>query len=221
MNKNRIPEVVPSLLSADFTKIREEIESVEKAGAKRLHLDIMDGHFVPNITIGPFIVEAIRKITTLHLESHLMIENPERYIKNFIDAGSDTVIIHIESSKNIIRDIQTIKVLGIKAGLVLNPPTPFEKIRPYLQYADHLLVMTVNPGFGGQKIIEDSLEKVKLARPYSEQYNFPIEVDGGVNLHTISKVVSAGADLLVAGSAVFGTNNSGKAFKELSNRISK
>lgn len=221
MGKKRKPEIVPSLLSADFTKIREEIGSVEKAGAKRLHLDIMDGHFVPNITIGPFIVEAIRRITTLHLESHLMIENPERYIKNFIDAGSDTVIIHIESSKNIIRDMQTIKTLGVKAGLVLNPPTPFERIQPYLQYADHLLIMTVNPGFGGQKIIEGSLEKVKLAKPYSEKYDFPIEVDGGVNLHTISKVVSAGTDLIVAGSAVFGTNNPGEAFKKLSKRINR
>ncbi|MCK4447336.1 MAG: ribulose-phosphate 3-epimerase [Candidatus Marinimicrobia bacterium] len=214
-----MPEIVPSLLSSDFSRITDQIEAIERAGATRLHLDIMDGHFVPNITIGPFIVEAIRKVTSLHLESHLMIENPERYIKNFVDAGSDTVIVHVEASKELYADLKMIRKLGVKAGLVLNPPTPFENIEPYLQNIDHLLVMTVNPGFGGQKMIEETLEKVTLAKPYQEKYKFPIEVDGGVNLNTIGKAVKAGADLLVAGEAVFGNNKPEESFIKLSKRV--
>lgn len=214
-----MPEIVPSLLSSDFSRITDQIKAVERAGATRLHLDIMDGHFVPNITIGPFIVEAIRKVTSLHLESHLMIENPERYIKNFVDAGSDTVIVHVEASKDLYADLKMIRKLGVKAGLVLNPPTPFENIEPYLQNIDHLLVMTVNPGFGGQKMIEEALGKVTLAKPYQEKYKFPIEVDGGVNLNTIEKAVKAGADLLVAGEAVFGNNKPEESFIELSKRV--
>ena len=214
-----MPEIVPSLLSSDFSRITDQIKAVERAGATRLHLDIMDGHFVPNITIGPFIVEAIRKVTSLHLESHLMIENPERYIKNFVDAGSDTVIVHVEASKELYADLKMIRKLGVKAGLVLNPPTPFENIEPYLQNIDHLLVMTVNPGFGGQKMIEEALGKVTLAKPYQEKYKFPIEVDGGVNLNTIEKAVKAGADLLVAGEAVFGNNKPEESFIELSKRV--
>lgn len=214
-----MPEIVPSLLSSDFSRITDQIKEVERAGAARLHLDIMDGHFVPNITIGPFIVEAIRKVTSLHLESHLMIENPERYIKNFVDAGSDTVIVHVEASKELYADLKMIRKLGVKAGLVLNPSTPFENIEPYLQNIDHLLVMTVNPGFGGQKMIEETLEKVTLAKPYQEKYKFPIEVDGGVNLNTIGKAVKAGADLLVAGEAVFGNNKPEESFIELFKRV--
>ncbi len=214
-----MPEIVPSLLSADFSRITEQIRAVERAGATRLHLDVMDGHFVPNITIGPFIIEAIRKVTSLHLESHLIIENPERYIKNFIDAGSDTVIVHVETSKDLHADLKMIRQLGVKAGLVLNPPTPFENIEPYLQEIDHLLIMTVNPGFGGQKMIEEALKKVTLAKPYQKKHKFPIEVDGGVNLNTIDKTVKAGADLLVAGKAVFGNDKPEESFIELSKRV--
>ena len=212
-------EIVPSLLSADFTRLSEEIHSVAAAGAKRLHLDVMDGHFVPNITIGPFIVEAIRRQTDLHLESHLMITNPEKYIEPFVKAGSDTVIIHIESSKAVLQDFQAICDLGAKAGLVLNPRTPFEEIEPYLEYVDHLLVMTVNPGFGGQKMIKAALEKVVLAKPYSEKYGFPIEIDGGVNLDTVTDAKHAGADLIVAGSAVFSNGSPADNFRLLKEKL--
>jgi ribulose-phosphate 3-epimerase len=209
-------EIVPSLLSADFSKLAEEIRAVERAGARRLHLDVMDGHFVPNLTIGPFIVSAIRKHTRLHLETHLMIDNHNQFIDKFIDAGADTVIIHIEVSDAIERDLEKIRKGGAKAGLVLNPATPFSAIEPYLQYADHLLIMTVNPGFGGQTIIPDALEKVRLAKSYSQQYNFPIEVDGGIHIETIADVKAAGTDLFVAGSAVFSNPDPCAAYKALS-----
>ena len=212
-------EIVPSLLSADFTKLDREIKAVEEAGARRLHLDVMDGHFVPNITIGPFIVEAIRKHTSLHLETHLMIANHEQFIDKFINAGADTVIIHIEVSNNIESDLGRIRELGAKAGMVLNPPTPFSTIEPYLQHIDHLLVMTVNPGFGGQIIIKEALEKVRLAKPYSLKYNFPIEVDGGIHSNTISIVKDAGTDLFVTGSAVFSAPNPYDAYKALTEKL--
>lgn len=209
-------EIVPSLLSADFAKLGEEIRAVENAGATRLHLDVMDGHFVPNITIGPFIVEAIRRQTDLHLESHLMITNPEKYIEPFINAGSDTVVIHIESSRDVLEDFKTIRKLGAKAGLVINPPTPFAEIEPYLEFTDHLLVMTVNPGFGGQKMIKDALDKVIMAKPWSEKYGFPVEIDGGVNLDTVADAKAAGADLIVAGSAVFANGKPFENYRALS-----
>ncbi|MGC9363832.1 MAG: ribulose-phosphate 3-epimerase [Fidelibacterota bacterium] len=212
-------EIVPSLLSADFTQLGEEIRAVEIAGAKRLHLDIMDGHFVPNITIGPFIVEAIRKITHLHLESHLMITDPEKFIEPYIKAGSDTVGIHIESSRDVLRDFETIRRLGAKPGLVINPPTPFLDIVPYLEHTEHLLVMTVEPGFGGQTMIKEALDKVRLAKPYSQKYGFPIEIDGGVNIHTIVDAKSAGVDLIVAGSAVFSNGEPGDNFRALTERL--
>lgn len=212
-------EIVPSLLSADFTRLREEIRAVEIAGAKRLHLDIMDGHFVPNITIGPFIVAAIRKITRLHLESHLMITDPEKFIEPYIKAGSDTVGIHIESSRDVLRDFETIRRLGAKPGLVINPPTPFRDIVPYLEYTGHLLVMTVEPGFGGQTMIKEALDKVRLAKPYSQKYGFPIEIDGGVNIHTIVDAKSAGVDLIVAGSAIFSNGKPGDNFRALTERL--
>ncbi len=212
-------EIVPSLLSADFTKLGDEIHAVEKAGATRLHLDVMDGHFVPNITIGPFIVEAIRRHTGLHLESHLMITNPEQFIEPFIKAGSDTVVIHIESSQDVVRDFKTIRQLGAKAGLVINPPTPFAKIEPYMEFIDHLLIMTVNPGFGGQKMIKEALDKVVLAKPYSEKYGFPIEIDGGVNIDTVTDAKNAGTDLIVAGSAVFSNGKPFDNFKALTEKL--
>jgi len=212
-----MPEIVPSLLSADFTKLAEEIRAVELAGAHRLHLDVMDGHFVPNLTIGPFIVKAIRKITKLHLETHLMIEHPERFIRPFIEAGSDTVIVHVETSRDPLADLARIRDAGVKAGLVLNPPTPLAVLEPYLSQADHLLVMTVNPGFGGQEMIFSTLEKVSQARTLSP--DLLIEVDGGVNLQTVPRVVAAGTDLLVAGHAVFGAGDPKLAMQNLTRKI--
>ncbi len=214
-------EIVPSLLSADFTRLQAEIEAVQQAGATRLHLDIMDGHFVPNITLGPFIVEAIRRITDLHLESHLMIQNPHKYIDAFIKAGSDTVIVHIEASHDPQRDIKYIKKQDVRAGLVLNPPTDFAQIEPYLSSIDHLLVMTVHPGFGGQTMITEALQKVRLARPFAVKNNFPIEVDGGINRANVRQVVAAGSDLLVAGSAVFSGGNPQSNYENLSRKLNQ
>jgi ribulose-phosphate 3-epimerase len=213
------PQIVPSLLSADFARLRDDIRLVERAGAQRLHLDIMDGHFVPNITIGPLVVAAIRRITNLHLETHLMIENADRYIPQFIKAGSDTVIIHVESSRAPHTDLQTIKQLGARAGVVLNPPTEFAVVEPFLPEVDHLLIMTVNPGFGAQQMIIAALEKVRQAQIWQERYGFPIEIDGGVNRDTLNLAKAAGADLFVAGNAVFGQQRPGQAFKTLTNLL--
>lgn len=212
-------EIVPSLLSADFSRLEAEIRAIEKAGATKLHLDIMDGHFVPNITFGPFIIKAIRKLTKLQLETHLMIENADIYLDNFIGAGSDTVMVHVESSDYVIRDLTYIRNRGVKAGLVINPPTAFSEIETYFPYLDHLLIMTVNPGFGGQSMLEDTLKKVTLAKKYQKQHNFIIEIDGGVNMDTIDKAAATKVDLLVAGSAVFKNSDIGAAFKNLSAKL--
>lgn len=212
-------QVVPSVLSADFAKIEKELRSVEKAGAKRLHLDVMDGHFVPNLTFGPIIIKAIRKLTDLHLETHLMISKPDKYAEQFVKAGSDTVLFQVEASDNISKELTAIREMGAKAGLVINPPTDFNVLEPYLGEIDHLLIMTVHPGFGGQELITDVLEKVKKARPYADKYGFPVEVDGGVNLSTIADVKAAGTDLFVAGSAVFSNGDPGVNYKNLAQRI--
>ncbi|HMA62237.1 MAG TPA: ribulose-phosphate 3-epimerase [bacterium] len=216
---NNYKQIVPSLLSADFAILEKEIRDVEKSGAQRLHLDVMDGHFVPNITFGPIIVKAIRKLTDCHLETHLMISEPEKYLKQFIEAGSDTLLFQVEVGENISENLARIRELGAKPGLVINPPTEFEKLKPFLDKIDHLLIMTVNPGFGGQKLIMDVIEKIKRARPFADKYDFRLEVDGGVNLSTIDEVVKAGADLFVAGSAVFGGANPGQNFQQLEQRI--
>ncbi len=211
-----MPEIVPSLLAADFLNLKKEIEAVEEQGAKRLHLDIMDGHFVPNISFGPFVVEAIRKITNLHLETHLMIDNPEKYIKSFADAGSDTILVHWESSLDIETDLSSIKNLGLKAGMVINPGTTIVEIKSMLPLLDQLLIMTVVPGFGGQKMMKDALNKVELVKPISEQNGFLLEIDGGVRINTIYEAVNSGADLYVAGSSIFKNRDPGQAFRELS-----
>jgi ribulose-phosphate 3-epimerase len=198
-------EIVPSILSADFARLADEISRVERGGAKILHLDVMDGHFVPNLTIGPPVVESIRKTTKLHLDVHLMIENPERYAAAFVQAGANSVSVHYEACRHLDGTLGLIRNAGAMAGIVLNPATPVEVLEDVLEVADYVLLMSVNPGFGGQKLIPYVLEKVrKLDRIRREKrLALPIEIDGGVHLENLPDVVRAGCDWIVTGSAVF------------------
>lgn len=208
-------KIAPSILSADFFEIREEIKDVEKGGADYIHVDVMDGHFVPNITIGPLIVEAIRPITSLPLDVHLMIENPDNYIPTFAKAGADIITVHVETCPHLHRTIQLIKSHGIKAGVVLNPHTPVSIIEHVLEDIDMVLLMTVNPGFGGQKFIHSVLPKIKQVAEMVRERNLQveIEVDGGVNAETARLCVEAGANVLVAGSAVYNQKTVVKQFE--------
>lgn len=198
-------KIAPSILSADFSKLGMEIKDVERGGAELIHVDVMDGHFVPNITIGPLVVESIRPITKLPLDVHLMIENPDRYIESFAKAGADYITVHVEACTHLHRTIQIIKSFGVKAGVVLNPATPVGWIEPIIEELDMVLLMSVNPGFGGQKFIPSVLEKIKGVKDLAKQKGvvLEIEVDGGVNEQTAHLCVEAGATILVAGSAVF------------------
>jgi len=202
-------KIAPSILSADFSKLGEEIADVEKGGADYIHVDVMDGHFVPNITIGPLIVEAIKPKTALPLDVHLMIENPDDYIPAFASAGADIITVHQEASVHLHRTIQLIKDQGKKAGVVINPATPAEVLHPILPVIDLVLIMTVNPGFGGQTFIENCVYKMKQVATWRKEMglHFEIEVDGGVNKSTAKQCIDAGADVLVAGSAVFKQND--------------
>jgi len=197
-------KIAPSILSADFGNLEDEIKKVEKAGADLIHIDVMDGHFVPNITIGPLIVKAARKATKLPLDVHLMIENPDKYIPAFAKAGADIITIHVEASKDLERDIALIKKNGAKPGVVVNPATPVEKVFPYLDQVAMILIMSVYPGFAGQKFIPEVLPKIKKLR---QKTNIDIEVDGGVTPENAAQVIKAGANVLVAGSAIFGVKN--------------
>lgn len=198
-------KIAPSILSADFAKLGQEIKDVEAGGADYIHVDVMDGHFVPNITIGPLIVEAIRPITSLPLDVHLMIENPDQYIPAFAEAGATIISVHQEACLHLHRTIQLIKENNVKAGVVINPATPAEMIKEILVDVDLVLIMTVNPGFGGQSFILNMIEKIKQIALWREELglSFEIQVDGGVNTETAKLCVDAGADVLVAGSAVF------------------
>jgi len=198
-------KIAPSILSADFSKLAQEVKDVEQGGADYIHIDVMDGHFVPNITIGPLIVEAIRPVTSLTFDVHLMIENPEKYIADFVKAGSDIITIHAESTHHLHRAIYQIKESNLQAGVVINPATPVEMIRDVLSDVDLVLLMTVNPGFGGQKFIPNVLKKIKQIKDWKDEfgYSFEIEVDGGVNIETAKACVEHGANVLVAGSAIF------------------
>jgi ribulose-phosphate 3-epimerase len=201
---------VPSILSADFTRLGEQVREAEAAGATRIQIDVMDGHFVPNITMGPLIVEAVRRSTSLPLEAHLMITNPEEYIETFARAGADVIIVHQEVCPHLHRVVQQIKGQGKKAGVALNPSTPVLLLNDMFTLLDHVLIMTVNPGFGGQDFIPETLHKINTLRQLITARNLTcdIEVDGGIHEKTVPLVANAGANLLVAGSAVYNQNES-------------
>ena len=198
-------EIIPSILSADFARLAEEIARVERGGAAFLHLDVMDGHFVPNLTIGPPVVESLRKTTRAHFDVHLMIENPERYVPAFAQAGANSISVHYEACRHLDQVLGLIRTEGAMAGIVLNPATPVSVLEDVLEVADYVLLMSVNPGFGGQKLIPYVLNKVRaLDRMRREkQLALPIEIDGGVHLENLAEVVRAGCDWIVTGSAIF------------------
>ena len=208
-------KIAPSILSADFSKLGDEIKDVEAGGADYIHVDVMDGHFVPNITIGPLIVEAIRPVTKLPLDIHLMIENPDTYIPQFAKAGADIITVHAEACKHLHRTIQLIKEHGVKPGVVLNPSTPVEMIKHVIEDIDMVLLMTVNPGFGGQAFISSVLPKIREVRELADQVNptLEIEVDGGINAEKALLVKEAGANVLVAGSFIYNNPNRAEAIK--------
>lgn len=210
-------KIAPSILSADFARLAEEIRDVEQGGADYIHVDVMDGHFVPNITIGPLIVEAIRPITKLPLDVHLMIEQPDRYIPAFAKAGADYLSVHVEACPHLHRTIHLIKEQGIKAGVVLNPHTPVEMIQHIIDDVDLVLLMTVNPGFGGQKFIPSVLPKIRqVAQLVKERGRFvEIEVDGGINAKTARLCMEAGANVLVAGSAIYNERDRAAAIRAI------
>lgn len=210
-------KIAPSILSADFSRLGEEIKDVERGGADYIHVDVMDGHFVPNITIGPLIVEAVRPITKLPLDVHLMIENPDQYIEAFAKAGADYITVHAEASTHLHRTIHLIKSYGVKAGVVLNPATPAEALKHIIQDIDMVLLMTVNPGFGGQKFISSVLPKIRQVKEMAAEQkpDLEIEVDGGVNEETAKLCIEAGANVLVAGSAVYNQKDRAKAIAAL------
>ena len=202
-------KLAPSILSADFAKLLEDVKKVEKAGCEYLHIDVMDGHFVPNITLGPAIVKSLRKDVNMVFDTHLMIENPDNYIKDFVDAGSDLIVVHVEACRHLHRTIQNIKSHNIKAGVALNPATPIETIKHVLEEVDMVLIMTVNPGFGGQSFIESMIYKIKELKQLIDKKNLKvdIQVDGGIKPSNIHQVVEAGANIIVAGSAIFNSEN--------------
>lgn len=202
-------KIAPSILSADFARLGDEVRAIDAGGADYVHVDVMDGHFVPNITIGPLVVAAIRPVTSLPLDVHLMIENPDQYVPAFAEAGADIIVVHAEASTHLHRTVQLIKSLGKKAGVSLNPATSLSALDMILPDIDLALLMTVNPGFGGQSFIESCLPKITALRQRIEQLglNVELQVDGGVKVDNIGKIAAAGADVFVAGSAVFGTGD--------------
>jgi len=200
-------QIEPSILAADFTRLGEQIREAEAAGADQFHIDVMDGHFVPNLSFGAMIVEAVRRVTNLPLDVHLMIEQPERLIKDFASAGATTINVHVETCPHLHRTLEQIRELGVKPGVALNPHTPFEAIREIMPDVDRVLVMTVNPGFGGQKFIQNTLHKIieirQAARILQRDTVLEIGVDGGVDVHTAPSVLTRGANVLIVGTAMF------------------
>lgn len=210
-------EIAPSILSADFTRLGEEISAIEAGGASVLHFDVMDGQFVPNITVGLPVLKSVRKITGLTIDTHLMIEEPSRYAVKFVENGANMVSVHVEADVHLQRTLTAIREAGGMAGVAINPATPLSAIEEALPHADFILLMSVNPGFGGQKFIPTSLDKLRRLRRMIDErgLNVKIEIDGGIDAGNIQKIVEAGAEIIVAGSAVFGDGNPTEAVKEL------
>ncbi|GJL78011.1 MAG: ribulose-phosphate 3-epimerase [Nitrospinaceae bacterium] len=210
-------KIAPSILSADFSKLGDEVKAVEQAGADWIHIDVMDGHFVPNITVGPMVVEAVRKVTELPLDVHLMIENADCYIKDFAQAGADILTVHVENCPHLHRTIHHITEQKVRAGVVLNPSTPLSSLEEVLHDIDMVLLMSVNPGFGGQTFIPSLLDKTMNLKEIMSHYEheFDLEVDGGIKAENAGEIKEVGANVLVAGSAIFGSKDYKKAIQEL------
>jgi ribulose-phosphate 3-epimerase len=210
-------EILPSILAADFTRLGEQVAQVESAGARMLHVDVMDGHFVPNLTLGPPVVSSLRKATDLILDVHLMIEDPDHFAPIFIEAGANQVLVHQEACRNLDRTLHLIREHGAKAGVVINPATPVAALDEVLEIVDSILVMSVNPGFGGQEFIPNSLKKVRqlAARRKERRLHFAIEIDGGITLENVADAIHAGVDWVVAGTSIFHTVNPGTAFERM------
>jgi ribulose-phosphate 3-epimerase len=213
-------KIAPSILSADFSRLGEEIIAAEKAGADLIHVDVMDGHFVPNITIGPLVVKAVKKIASKPLDVHLMIEDPDHYIKEFADSGADIITVHEEVCRHLHRSIQNIKECGVKAAVSINPATPVRNLEDILPYLDMVLVMSVNPGFGGQSFIPEMLPKIELLKSIITEKNLriEIEVDGGVKVDNVADVVNAGADIVVMGSAFYNSDDYAETVRKVRER---
>ncbi|GJL69622.1 MAG: ribulose-phosphate 3-epimerase [Nitrospirales bacterium] len=211
------PLISPSILSADFARLAEAVQMVEAAGADWIHVDVMDGHFVPNLTVGPPMVEALRKVTSLPLDVHLMMTNPDAFIPEFVDAGADLLTVHVEACPHLHRTVQSIKERQVKAGVSLNPATSVTAIEEILGDLDLVLVMSVNPGFGGQQFISSTLDKIRRIRTMmtNSRSSAHLEVDGGVNLTNVASVIQAGANVLVAGSAIFGSKNIPETIRQM------
>ena len=211
------PLISPSILSADFARLAEAVQMVEAAGADWIHVDVMDGHFVPNLTVGPPMVEALRKVTSLPLDVHLMMTNPDDFIPEFVDAGADLLTVHVEACPHLHRTVQSIKERQVKAGVSLNPATSVTSVEEILGDVDLILVMSVNPGFGGQQFISSCLDKIRRVRTMinNSRSSAHLEVDGGVNLTNVASVIQAGANVLVAGSAIFGSKNIPETIRQM------
>ncbi|MFN2530835.1 MAG: ribulose-phosphate 3-epimerase [Pyrinomonadaceae bacterium] len=219
MLNNRTIDIAPSILSADFSRLSEQISAVERGGATLLHVDVMDGHFVPNISVGLPVVKSLARATRLPIDAHLMISEPGRYAEQFVSAGARMVSVHVEADAHLHRTLMSIKAAGAIAGVVINPATSLAALEEALQFADYVLIMSVNPGFGGQKFIPASVEKVRRLRASIEErhLNVRIQIDGGINRQNIETVVAAGAEIIVAGSAIFGSADAENAVRELRN----